>query len=254
VLFAIDVGNTHSLLGVFEGSDLRVHWRLTTDRARTVDEFGILARTLFNLEGIDASEVSSMVVSCVVPPLEGVLEQLGREYFDVEPLMVSASVVHDLPIRYHNPENVGPDRIVNAVAAREKYGLPLIVVDFGTATTFDVIDAEGAYLGGTIAPGIGIAADALYRRAARLPRVDITEPQHVIGRSTTESMQAGIYYGYVDLVDGLIVRITAEMGSSTEVVATGGWAKRIAALCKHIEIVDPLLTLDGLKIIADRYQ
>ena len=179
MLFAIDVGNTHSLLGVFDGSDLRVHWRLTTDRARTVDEFGILARTLFSLEGIDAAEVSSMVVSCVVPPLEGVLEQLGREYFDVEPLMVSASVVHDLPIRYHNPENVGPDRIVNAVAAREKYGLPVIVVDFGTATTFDVIDSEGAYLGGTIAPGIGIAADALYRRAARLPRVDIAEPQHV---------------------------------------------------------------------------
>jgi len=253
VLFAIDVGNTHSLLGVFEGADLRVHWRLTTDRARTVDEFGILARTLFNLEGIDAAEVSSMVVSCVVPPLEGVLEQLGREYFDVEPLMVSAAVVHDLPIRYHAPRDVGPDRIVNAVAAREKYGLPVIVVDFGTATTFDVIDEEGAYLGGTIAPGIGISADALYRRAARLPRVDIAEPQHVIGRSTTESMQAGIYYGYVDLVDGLIRRITEELGVATEVVATGGWGKRIAALCEHIEIVDPLLTLDGLKIIADRY-
>ena len=253
MLFAIDVGNTHSLLGVFEGSELKVHWRLTTDRARTVDEFGILARTLFNLEGIAAAEVDSMVVSCVVPPLEGVLERLGREYFGVEPLMVSASVVHGLPIRYHAPEDVGPDRIVNAVAAREKYGVPVVVVDFGTATTFDVIDAEGAYLGGTIAPGIGIAADALYSRAARLPRVDIAEPQQVIGRSTTESMQAGIYFGYVDLVDGLIRRIFHEMGAPVEVVATGGWAKRIAAHCKHIEIVDPLLTLDGLQIIAERY-
>jgi type III pantothenate kinase len=253
VLFAIDVGNTHSLLGVFEGSALRVHWRLTTDPTRTVDEFGILARTLFNLEGIDAAEVSSMVFSCVVPPLEGVLEQLGREYFDVNPLMVTAAVVHDLPIRYHTPENVGPDRIVNAVAAREKYGTPVVVVDFGTATTFDVIDDEGAYLGGTIAPGIGIAADALYRRAARLPRVDIIEPQHVIGRSTRESMQAGIYFGYVDLVDGLLVRIRDEMKTPLKVVATGGWAQRLAPHCQQIETVDPLLTLDGLKIIADRY-
>jgi type III pantothenate kinase len=253
VLFAIDVGNTHSLLGVFEGSALRVHWRLTTERTRTVDEFGILARTLFNLEGIDAAAVSSMVVSCVVPPLEGVLDRLGREYFDVEPLMVTAAVVHDLPIRYHTPENVGPDRIVNAVAAREKYGTPVVVVDFGTATTFDVIDAEGAYLGGTIAPGIGIAADALYRRAARLPRVDIVEPEHVIGRSTRESMQAGIYFGYVDLVDGLLVRIRDEMETPLKVVATGGWAKRLAPHCAQIETVDSLLTLDGLKIIAERY-
>lgn len=253
MLFAIDVGNTQSLLGVYSGGRLEVHWRLSTDRARTVDEFGILARNLFSLEGIDASEVRRMVVSCVVPPLDGVLEQLGREYFGVEPLVVSADLVHDLPIRHHAPHNVGSDRIVNAVAARHKYGTPAIVVDFGTATTFDVLDSEGAYLGGTIAPGIGIAADALHTRAARLPRVEIAEPEQVIGRSTVESMQAGIFFGYVDLVDGLIDRIVRELADTPRVIATGGWAERIAARSARIEDVDPLLTLEGLRLIAERY-
>jgi len=253
VLFAIDVGNTHTLMGVFEGRELRVHWRLSTDRARTVDEFGILARTLFSLEEIDAGSVGRMVVSNVVPPLAGALESLGRDYFGVEPLRVTPALVEDLPVRYRPPGDVGSDRIVNAVATRERYGVPALVVDFGTATTFDVLDAEGAYLGGTIAPGIGIASDALFRQAARLPRVDIARPASVIGRDTVGSMQAGIFYGYVDLVDGLIRRLREELGGDPVVVATGGWAGTLAEACTGIQKVDPLLTLNGLEIIARRY-
>ncbi|MFQ5743326.1 MAG: type III pantothenate kinase [Acidobacteriota bacterium] len=253
MLFAIDVGNTQSLLGVFGDQKLKAHWRLTTDRARTVDEFGILARTLFNLEGIEASSVRSMVVSCVVPPLEGVLERLGKEYFGVNPLFVTPALVDDLTILYKPTTDVGPDRIVNAVAAREGYGLPVVVVDFGTATTLDVVDAEGAYRGGAIAPGVGISADALYQRAARLPRVDIARPRRVIGDNTVESIQSGIFFGYVDLVDGLICRIVDELGTRPQVIATGGWAADMASQCHGITHVDPLLTLEGLRIIARRY-
>lgn len=253
MLFAIDVGNTHTLMGVFEGRELRVHWRLSTDRARTVDEFGILARTLFNLEGIEAGSVRRIVISNVVPPLAGALHSLGNDYFDVEPLEVTPALVEDLPVRYRPPGDVGPDRIVNAVATRELYGVPALVVDFGTATTFDVLDAEGAYLGGTIAPGIGISSDALFRQAARLPRVDIARPESVIGRDTVGSMQAGIFFGYVDLVDGLIRRLRNELGGDPVVVATGGWAGRLGRACEGIQHVDPLLTLNGLEIIARRY-
>lgn len=253
MLLAIDVGNTHSLLGLFDGDDLRVHWRLSTDRARTVDEFGLLVRTLFQLEGLDAGSVGRIVVSSVVPPLDGVLRSLGEDYFDVEPLLVTPALVHDMPVHYEPATDVGPDRIVNAVAARDLHGVPAIVVDFGTATTFDVIDAEGAYLGGTIAPGIGIATDALFQRAARLPRVDIARPERVIGRNTVGSMQAGIFYGYVDLVDGLLRRLTAELGGEPTVIATGGWAAALAPATTGIHHVDPLLTLTGLGIIARRY-
>lgn len=253
MLFAIDVGNTQILLGVFDGDELKIHWRLSTDRARTVDEFGILARTLFSLEDLEASTVDRIVVSSVVPPLDGALEKLGTEYFGTAPLFVTPALVTDLPVRYEPPSDVGSDRIVNAVAARDRYGVPAVVVDFGTATTFDVIDAEGAYLGGTIAPGIGIAAEALTRRAARLPRIDIHRPPSVIGRNTVHSMQAGIFFGYVDLVDGIIDRIVEELGAAPTVIATGGWANGVAPESRRIQKVDPLLTLDGLKLIADRY-
>jgi type III pantothenate kinase len=253
MLFAIDVGNTQILMGVYEGDKLLFHWRLSTDRARTVDEFGILARTLFNLDDLAAEDVERIVISSVVPPLDGVLERLGSEYFGVEPLFVSPGLVHDMPVRYEPVSDVGSDRIVNALAARELYGKPAIVVDFGTATTFDVVDADGAYVGGTIAPGIGISADALTTRAARLPRVDIARPQQVIGRNTVESMQAGIFFGYVDLVDGLIERLRGELPGEPVVVATGGWANAIAAECPRIARVDPLLTLTGLRLIAERY-
>ena len=253
MLFAIDVGNTQILMGVYDGDELKVHWRLSTDRARTVDEFGILARNLFNLDGLAATEVEQIVVSSVVPPLDGALEQLGRDYFDVVPLFVTPGLVHDMPVLYEPATDVGSDRIVNAVAARQMYGTPAIVVDFGTATTFDVIDADGAYVGGSIAPGVAIAADALYARAARLPRVDIARPERVIGSNTVESMQSGIYFGYADLVNGLVQRLRESLGGSPQVIATGGWAARFAEDCPVIQHVDPLLTLKGLKIIAERY-
>ena len=254
MLFAIDVGNTQILMGVYQGEELRFHWRLSTDRARTVDEFGILARTLFSLDGLEARDVERMVVSSVVPPLDSVLEKLGSEYFNVPPLFVTPKLVHDMPILYEPIGDVGSDRIVNAVGARELYGKPAIVVDFGTATTFDVIDSEGAYLGGTISPGIGISAEALTRRAARLPRVDIARPERVIGRNTVGSMQAGIFFGYVDLVNGIVRRLVEELGGAAPVViATGGWAQSISPECPCIQYVDPLLTLAGLRIIAHRY-
>ena len=254
MLFAIDVGNTQILMGVYEGDELRFHWRLSTNRARTVDEFGILARTLFSLDGLQARDVEQIVISSVVPPLDGVLERLGKEYFDVEPLFVTPALVHDMPVLYEPVSDVGSDRIVNAVAVREMYGKPAIVVDFGTATTFDVIDADGAYLGGAISPGIGISADALTRRAARLPRVEIARPDTVIGRNTVGSMQAGIFFGYVDLVNGIVGRLTEELGAEPVVVATGGWAPIIAPECPRVQHVDPLLTLTGLRIIAERYR
>ena len=253
MLFAIDVGNTQILMGVYEGDELRFHWRLSTDRARTVDEFGILARTLFSLDGLEAHDVERMVISSVVPPLNGALEGLGKEYFDVEPLFVTPALVHDMRVLYEPISDVGSDRIVNAVAVREMYGVPAIVVDFGTATTFDAIDADGAYLGGTISPGIGISAEALTRRAARLPRVDIARPEGVIGRNPVASMQSGIFFGYVDLVNGVVGRIVEELGGEPVVVATGGWAKSVCPECPRIQHVDPLLTLTGLRIIAQRY-
>ena len=259
MLLALDVGNTQILLGVFDGKELHADWRLASNRARTVDEFGILARTLFNLEGIDAATVDRIVISSVVPPLDGALERLGREYFNVEPLFVTPALVDDMPVLYEPPSDVGSDRIVNAVAARDLYGTPAIVVDFGTATTFDVIDADGAYLGGSIAPGIGISADALTRRAARLPRVDISRPDQVIGSTTVESMRSGIYFGYADLVSGLVARIADDLdargggGEPIKVIATGGWAAIIAQDCPAIEHVDPQLTLTGLRLIVEKY-
>jgi type III pantothenate kinase len=253
MLLAIDVGNTQILMGVYRSDELAFHWRLSTDRARTVDEFGILVRTLFNLDGLNAGDVGRIVISSVVPPLDNALEHLGIEYFEVEPLFVTPGLVHDMPVLYEPPTDVGSDRIVNALAARELYGKPAIVVDFGTATTFDVINAEGAYLGGTISPGIGISADALTSRAARLPRVDIARPETAIGRNTVGSMQAGIFFGYVDMVSGLVARLADELGTTPVVVATGGWARSIAAESSRIDHVDPLLTLSGLRLIAERY-
>jgi len=253
MLLAIDVGNTQILMGVYEGEDLKFSWRLSTNRARTVDEFGILTRTLFNLDGLEASDVSRIVISSVVPPLDSALDYLGREYFDVRPLFVTSALIEDMPILYEPPTDVGADRIVNAVAARELYGKPAIVVDFGTATTFDVIDPDGAYAGGTIAPGIGISADALTRRAARLPRVEVARPESVIGKNTVNSMQAGIFFGYVDLVSGLVARLTEELPEKPVVIATGGWAPAISPEVAAIDHVDRGLTLSGLRLIADRY-
>jgi type III pantothenate kinase len=254
MLLAIDVGNTNLQLGVFgDDCELLADWRLSTERERTADEMGLLVRSLFRHVGLEADGLSGIILASVVPPLTGVIVEAGRKYFDLDPLVVSAALVTDLPVKYEPPGDVGADRLVNAIAVRDKYRVPAIVVDFGTATTFDVIDGEGAYLGGVIATGIGVSANALFARAARLPRVDIARPERVIGRTTVGSVQSGLLYGYVDLVDGLIDRIASELGGDPFVVATGGWAAVIGPECRRIQEVDPLLTLHGLRLIWQRH-
>jgi type III pantothenate kinase len=255
MLLAIDVGNTNVQFGVFgDNCELLADWRLSTDRARTADEMGLVARSLFAHAGLDASRLTGIVLASVVPPLTGVIVEAGRRYFDLEPLVVTTSLLTELPVKYEPPGDVGADRLVNAVAVRDRYSVPAVVVDFGTATTFDVIDAEGAYLGGVIATGIGVSAEALFARAARLPRVDIARPEKVVGRSTVGSVQSGLFYGYVDLVDGILARIAREMENEPHVIATGGWAAVLGPECHGIRTVDPLLTLHGLRLIWTRYR
>lgn len=252
LLLAIDVGNTNIVLGVFEESDLRISWRLSTDRKRTADEFAMIARGLFGYEGIQFRAIDSVAISCVVPPLVQSLDKFCLCYLGVKPLMVGPDTYTGLEILYENPREVGADRIVNAVAAYERFGGPVVVVDFGTATTFDVISESGAYVGGAIAPGIGISVEALFERAAKLPRIELVKPRRSIGRDTVESMLSGIVYGYVSQVDGLVRRIEREMGRKAFVVATGGLAELISSESETIQEVDPLLTLRGLKIVYER--
>lgn len=255
MLLAIDVGNTQTQFGVFDSAGVLISdWRLSTHREQTADELGGHMRSLLQLEGIDAKAINGMVAASVVPPLTAALGAMGERYFGMAPLMVDARLVDDLPILYEPPEAVGADRIVNAVAARDKYGVPVVVVDFGTATTFDVVNSDGAYLGGVIATGVGVSADALFQRAARLPRVHIAEPEQVIGRDTTSAVQSGLFYGYAELVDGLLRRIIAELGVTPRVVATGGWSATIGNACANVNYIDPLLTLEGLRLIFERYR
>ena len=249
MLLAIDLGNTNTVFGVYEGDKLVMHWRLSTQKERTVDEYGILLRNLFALEKIDAKKIRRVIVSSVVPPLDPVLNEMVSTYFSVK----ATFVTHEnagIPVLYDDPREVGADRIVNAVAVVHKYGKPAIVVDFGTATTFDAITAGGEYRGGAIAPGIVISAEALYEHAAKLPRIEIQKPCNVIGTSAVTSMQSGLFYGYVALVDGMITRIKAELGSDTRVIGTGGQAPFISQESKLIDAVDPNLTLDGLHLVA----
>jgi type III pantothenate kinase len=252
LLLTIDAGNTNTVLGVHEGAELRAHWRLTTRREQTADEYGILVRNLFSGSGIEPSHISGVALASVVPPLTPVLVALSREYLGSEPLVVEPGVRTGMPILYEPPGDVGADRIVNGVAAFAAYGGPAIVVDFGTATTFDVVTRKGEYLGGVICPGIGISSDALFQRAARLPRVDVRHPGRVIGRTTVASMQAGLFFGYADMVEGLLARIKAELGEPARVVATGGLAESLASEIPSIEKVDPVLTLTGLRLIWER--
>lgn len=252
MLLVIDVGNTNTSLGVYEGEKLLAHWRLTTNRSRTVDEYGVHARNLFALANIDFQAIDAIAIASVVPPLNYTLKTMAEAYFKITPLFVDHSTNTGLRILYEPPADVGADRIVDAVAAIEKYGTPCIIVDFGTATTFDVINAKGEYLGGVIAPGIMISSDALFQRAARLPRVDIKRPQTVVGSSTTTAIQSGLYYGYTGLVDGVLTRIIEEIGEKPRVIATGGLAQLIATGSEFIEVVDDTLTLDGLKLIFER--
>jgi type III pantothenate kinase len=252
LLLTIDAGNTNTVLGVFEGTELRAHWRLTTRREQTADEYGILVRSLFASSGIDPASVDGIVLASVVPPLTPVLIGLSRQFLGRDPVVIEPGVRTGMPVLYDPPGDVGADRIVNGVAAFERFGGPVIVVDFGTATTFDVVTRKGEYLGGVICPGVGISADALFQRAARLPRVELRNPGKVIGRSTVTSIQSGLYFGYAMMVEGMIGRIRAELPEPARAVATGGLAEVLAPDIPSIEAVDPVLTLTGLRIIWDR--
>jgi type III pantothenate kinase len=252
MLLVIDVGNTNTVLGVYEGQNLRAQWRLSTDRRQTADEYGILIRNLFALEGVEPRQVDALMVASVVPPLNSVLEEVAAKYFHLRAVFLGPGTRTGMAIHYDNPQEVGADRIADGVAAFEKYGGPCVVVDFGTAITFDAISEKGEYLGGVIAPGIGISAEALFQQAARLPRVEIREPSRVIGTNTVGSMQSGLFYGTVGLVDGILDRLCAVLGAKTKVVATGGQASLVAAASKYKPPVDPSLTLDGLRIIYER--
>ena len=253
MILVVDVGNTNIVLGMYKGKELLHHFRISTSRQSTVDEYGVLIHNLFQMSDILVSEIEGVIVSSVVPPLVGVVEEMCHKYIKRSPLIVGPGIKTGLNLRYENPREVGADRIVNAVAAVEQYGGPLIVVDFGTATTFDCIDDLGNYLGGAIVPGIGIATEALVQRASKLPRVELEKPKKVIGRNTVHAMQAGIIFGYAGQVDGLVKRIKAEMGTdNVKVIATGGLAELIASESDSIDKIDPLLTLEGLRIIFER--
>src|SRR6186713_660650 len=257
MLLAIDVGNTNVTIGVFEGERLVHNWRLAALRERTADELGIFVTRLFEQTNVAISGVDGIAIASVVPPLTRPIEEMCERYFRQRALLVDAANA-GIPITYSPATDVGADRLVNAVAAREKYGkgagVPLIVVDFGTATTFDVISHEGEYLGGVICPGINISAEALFQRAARLPRVDVRKPAQVIGQNTVNAMQSGLFFGYVEMVDGLTRRIRAELpgGDAAVVIATGGLADVISAETEAVQHVDADLTLDGLRLIWER--
>jgi type III pantothenate kinase len=252
VLLAIDVGNTNTVVGAFDGASLRHHWRIETSHSRTHDEYGILLRQLFASVGLDPAKVDAVAISSVVPPLAFTLQQMSKRYFGIDPLFIGPGVKTGMPILYENPREVGADRIVNAIAAYERWRTGLIVVDFGTATTFDAVSPRGEYLGGAICPGIAISMDALFRSASKLPRVEFARPAHVVGRNTVASMQSGLVYGYVGLVDGICARMVEELGYQPKVVATGGLAPLIAGVSKAISEVDEHLTLDGLRLIHER--
>jgi type III pantothenate kinase len=259
MLLAIDVGNTNVTIGVYDRDRLVHNWRLAALRERTADEMGIFVKSLFEQTGVDLATVDGIALASVVPPLTRPMEEMAQRYFNLTPLTVDATNA-GMPVHYSPVGDVGADRIVNAVAAWETYGrrdgVPLIVVDFGTGTTFDVISRRGEYLGGVICPGIGISADALFQRAARLPRVDVRKPQSVIGQTTVAAMQSGLFFGYVEMVDGLVRRTREELegGASATVIATGGLADVISGESRTIQHVAPNLTLDGLRLIWDRHQ
>ena len=270
MLLAVDVGNTNTVLGLYrldeqaglppkgkpvpakDRFDLAAHWRITTHRNQTVDEYGVFFVKLFEMHGLSPSQVTNIIIASVVPPLDSTLRQVCETYFHLDPLFVEPGIKTGMPALVDNPIELGADRIADCIAAIERYGGPCIVVDFGTATKFEVISENGEYLGGAIAPGLGLSAEALFSRAARLSRVDIKRPAKVIGTNTIGHLQSGLYYGYIGLVDGVLERIFAELGHKPRVIAAGGLARMVAADSRHISEIDDLLTLDGLRILFER--
>ena len=252
MLLVFDVGNTNTVLGVYDGHKLINHWRISSDRGKTVDEYGMLIIELFKHGGLNLKEIKAALISSVVPPLTIPLSHVCQRYFGLEPIVVGPGVKTGISIKYDNPREVGADRIVNAVAAHELYKGDLIIIDFGTATTYCAVQGNGDYMGGVITPGVTISAEALFQRAAKLPRIDVRDPGQVICRNTVSSMQSGMFYGYVGQVEGLVSRMKAEMGNHVTVVATGGLAQLISSATDCIDHVEPMLTLEGLRLIYER--
>ena len=251
MLLAIDIGNTNVVLGVFDKDRLVENWRVGTNAQITPDEYAMTFKDLFNFAGIEFKQITGVIISTVVPPLLPVMVEMSRKYFRIEPMVVTHEIKTGIRLRYDNPKEVGADRIVNAAAAYSIYGGPIIIVDFGTATTFCAVTKEGEYLGGAITPGVRISAEALFQRASKLPRVELTKPPKVIGTDTISAMQAGIIYGYAGLVDGIVERMKKELSSQAKVVATGGLAELISPETKTIQEIKPHLTLDGLRLLYE---
>lgn len=254
MIFVLDVGNSNTVLGVFDDQKLMHHWRVETNRNKTEDEYGMLIKALLLHEGISFSDITGIIISSVVPPIMFSLEKMCIKYFGIHPLVVGPGIKTGLNIKYENPREVGADRIVNAVAGIALYGAPLIIVDFGTATTYCYINENKQYMGGAIAPGINISTEALYSRAAKLPRIEITRPESIVGKNTVNAMQAGIVYGYVGQVEGIVSRMKQETNTNPKVIATGGLATLIAKESNVIDVTDPFLTLKGLHMIYSRNQ
>lgn len=252
MLLVFDIGNSNIVLGTYEGKRLMRHWRISTDRKKTGDEYGMLINELFRFQGISMSNISAIIISSVVPPLVVPLMKMCERYFHIKPLLVGPGIRTGIKLKYENPREIGADRIVNVVGAYEQYGGPLIVIDIGTATTFDIVNKDGDFLGGAIAPGIGISSEALFQRAAKLPRIELVTPKSVICHNTVTGIQAGIIFGAVGQIDGIVIRIKKEMNMDMKVVATGGLAKMIAKESKTINRTDHFLTLTGLRVLYER--